>query len=78
MSTTCSTCSEPLDESIYTADKQDNQYKSCPGCSQAAGKHAFRKASDFGRRNYKGREYIQSHCPECRSKQKAPSPAFTC
>lgn len=75
MSSPCPGCGEPLDESIYTADRA---YKSCPSCSQARGRHAFRRIDDFGLRNTQGRQYIQSHCPECRGKQTALSPAFSC
>ncbi len=74
----CPTCHDPLNESIYTSDKL---HKSCPKCSEAAGRHVFRPLADFGVRNVGGHEYIQSHCLGCRTppaRLNTSPPAFTC
>jgi hypothetical protein len=74
----CPVCQEALNESIYTADKLN---KSCPKCSEAAGRHVYRPLADFGVRVVHGREYIQSHCAGCRTppdRLNASPPSFTC
>lgn len=73
----CPVCGVPLNESVHT---QDGHHKSCPSCSLAAGRHQFLPVGHFGLRTVGGRQYIQSHCPECRASPKlAPqTPAFTC
>jgi phage FluMu protein Com len=71
----CPSCGVPLNESVYTSDRL---YKSCPRCSEKEGRHVFRKTEEYGERNNAGRQYIQSHCPACRSNREPPPAEFSC
>lgn len=75
----CSSCSEPLRDSLYE-ELEGQEYKSCPKCSADAGHHVFYRIEEFGDRDMgDGRHIVQSWCQACRSELK-PSipPSFTC
>lgn len=66
MSDVCSVCKRSLRHSIIKVVK-GLQYKSCPKCSQNAGKHVFYEYGSFGMRHMQTGKYIvQSWCPRCR------------
>ena len=60
----CPECGRSLNRSVYT---DDNEYKSCPRCSDVHGRHAFHRLETFGERTMGGGEVIpQSWCGVCR------------
>lgn len=77
----CPGCGAPLSESIVSRpmDLAGEGSKSCPKCSERAGKHIFYKHEAFGDREYRGALYWQSYCTACRSMNAAHAePSMTC
>lgn len=72
MSDVCSECKRSLHQSITKVVK-GLQYKSCPKCSQNAGKHVFYEYGAFGMRHMQktGKDIVQSWCPGCRPQSSA-------
>lgn len=61
----CPRCQVSLSRSVYL---HDQQYKSCPACSNRAGVHAYHRYEDFGMRTMAdGNQIVQSWCPVCRT-----------
>lgn len=69
----CACCGMPLDRAI-----ERQNYKSCPKCSQSAGKHIFYPKENFGwtakRITINNPDGIQSWCARCRSNGIGPYP----
>ena len=57
----CRICGRSLARSVY-----QGEFKSCPQCSRAAGRHAYYPLAEFGERYVDGKDIPQSWCPECR------------
>lgn len=75
----CSGCGSSLIDS-QEIELDGVTYKSCPNCSNNAGKHIFYRYEDFGMRNMgDGRHIVQSWCPSCRSDENPSLEVeFTC
>lgn len=72
-------CDHPLNDSLYM-ERRGQRLKSCPSCSDSAGRHVFYAFEHFGMRTMAdGHVIVQSWCPSCRSKS-APEeePAYRC
>ncbi len=75
--TNCS-CDHPLNEAQHM-ESNGQRFKSCPACSERAGRHVFYAFDHFGMRTMPdGQVIVQSWCPACRSKSSPDQAAYRC
>jgi hypothetical protein len=78
--TPCPACGLDLADSQYISAAGAGVFalKSCPSCSQRAGRHVFHEESRFGYRQIGTANFVQSWCEDCRNGRPAQQPKRTC